>query len=135
MFKKKEKKEVPAKTPMEQAMSQIKAAYCAAFFSAVLTFIVAVVSIWHEVLPGMNVFAIIDVAFIFILGVLLVTIKSRIAAIVLLVYYIFSQVSMRIGNPEMGVGNVAMVIVFLGAYFGGIIGTFNYHKLRKKARD
>jgi len=135
MFKKKEKKEVPEKTPMQQAMSQIKTAYCAAFFSAVLTFIFAVISIWQEVFPGVNIFAIVDVAFVFILGVLLVAIKSRVAAVILLVYYIFSQVSMRIGNPEIGFGNIAMMVAFVGAYFSGVIGTFKYHKLRKEARD
>jgi len=135
MFKKKEPKEKPEKTPMQQAMNQIKTAYGAAFFSAVLTFIFVIVSIWTEVFPGLNIFAIVDVALVFILGVLLVTIKSRVAAIILLVHYIFSQISMRIGNPELGAGNIAMVIVFVGAYFSGIIGTFNYHKLRKEEKN
>jgi len=129
------KKEKEEKTPMQKAMGQIKTAYIAAFISAVLTFVVAVASIWVDLISGLNIFAIIDVAFIFVLAVLLVTIKSRIAAVILLIYYLFSQISMRIGNPDIGAGNIAMLLIFVWAYYQGIVGTFTYYRLRKAEKQ
>ena len=123
------------KTPMQKALGEIRMAYIAAFISAGITAVFAVISIWAEVMVGLNIFAFIDVIFLIILAVLLITIKSRIAAVVLLTYYLFSQVSMRIGNPDMGLGNIFMVLFFIYAYFQGIRGTFAYHRLRKQERQ
>jgi len=130
-----DKKAKEEKTPMQQAELKIKTAYIAAFFSAVLTFVLAVASLFADFEGIINIFAIVDVIIVFILAVLLVTIKSRIAAVILLAYYLLNQISMIINNPQLGGGNIGMMIVFTTAYFQGIRGTIAYHKLRKEEKD
>ena len=125
----------PEKTPMQKATDKIKTAYCAAFFSAVVTFIFAVSSLFTDFVDFIDIFSIADVALLFILAVLLVTIKSRIAAVILLVYYLLAQVSMLINGSHLGSPNTAMIVLFTYAYYQGIVGTFAYHKLRKEEKS
>jgi len=130
-----DKKVKSEKTPMKKAEDKIKTAYGAAFFSAVITFALAVASLFTDLEDFINIFSIVDVIFVFILAVLLVTIKSRIAAVILLVYYLFGQISMLINNPQVGGANTPMLIFFTYAYYQGIVGTFAYHKLRKEEKN
>ena len=120
------------KTPMQKAMGQIKVAYIVAFISAAITLAVTIAAITggRMLVQGISVFTFIDVVFLIILAVLLITLKSRVAAVVLFLYYIASQIIMRIANP--GLGFPAMAIVFAMAYFSGVLGTFSYHKIKKQ---
>jgi len=120
------------KTPMQKALGNIKVAYIAAFISAAITFIVAIASLWVELFVGLDIFALIDVVIIFFLAILLVTIKSRVASIILFVLHLFSQIVLHVNNPNLSVWNILQALGFLCFYLQGILGTFAYHKLRKQ---
>jgi len=127
-------KNVKNETPMQNAIKKIKVAYIMAFISAAITLIFIIISVVGEaVLIGIDAYALIDAAMVIILAVLLLTIKSRVASVILFVHYIASQIIIRIENPGVGgVGSIFMLILFVMAYFNGILGTFSYHKLKKQ---
>jgi len=124
------------KTPMQSAMEKIRTAWIAAFISAAITLIFIVISLGgNTLLIGIDAYAIIDFVLVVGLAVLLLTIKSRIAAVILLVHYLASQLILRIENPGVGgIGSIFMVVAFIAAYSSGILGTFSYHKLKKQER-
>lgn len=91
-------------------------------FSCIVTAIMAIV-----IEPYMMVDAIL--VLVLALGILIG--KSRVGAIVILIYYIFGQVTLLLeGMVKMP--NVAMIVVFVMAYISAIRGTFAYHKLKKQ---
>ena len=126
------KPEVP--TPLKSALDKIRGAWIAAFISAGITLVATIISIFSgPVLTIINPYAFVDVALIIVLAVLLIMFKSRIASSILFVYYISSQVLLRIHNP--GAGGVVVALVFVLAYAGGVWGTFSYHKIKKQEQE
>jgi len=133
---KKEKAPKTPMTPMEKAINQVRTAWILAFVSAGLTAIIAIFSAaGMSLIESIDIFALIDVMLIIVLAVLIMTLKSRTAAIILLIYYLFSQISMRIADPSLMTSGLFMFIIFTAGYFNGILGTFSYHKLKKAEKD
>ena len=114
-------------TPLEKANSQIKGAWIAAFISAGITLIFAVMSLWVDM--PINIFAILDVVLIITLAILILTLKSRVAAVIILIYYALGQLTMIVNGQN---GNIGLMIAFGFAYYQGIVGTFSYHRLKKE---
>jgi len=111
---------------LKEAMKKIKWGYIAAFISASITLLFAIFG---------DMWLIIDVVFTVTLAVLLITIKSRIAAVVLFSHYSISQIMMRMGDPEYAMSGIFLVPVFLYLYFNCILGTFSYHKIKKELKE
>lgn len=126
-----EKKAV--KTPLENAMYKIQAAYIAAFISAGVTLVFTVIALsGHSLINGINPFMFIDVVCIVLLGILLLTLKSRVAAVILFIYFLFSKVTLYMDNPGSIGSSMYMTVIFCIAYFNGILGTFAYQKIKKE---
>ena len=124
-------KKAENKTPMQNAVKNIRVAYIVAFISAAIT--VAAVLISY-----MDMFAVFDAALIIVCALLLIILKSRTASIILLAHYVFSSVMIVIDNPFMDSAwhsGILMRIAFAGAYLCGVLGTFSYHKLKKQESD
>ena len=122
-----------SKTPLQNAMERIKAAYIAAFISAGITLVFAVLSAGGvDIVNGINFYAIIDVVLLIFLAVLIMTIKSRSASIILFIYFLASKVFLFMENPESMVSSWYISLIFLIAYFCGVLGTFSYHKIKKR---
>ena len=125
------------KTPMQLAMSKIKSAYIAAFIVAGVNFIFAVLAmtVGGAFFQGITVFLFLDVALIASMAVIIMKLKSRAAAIVLLTHYVFSQLVQRIGDPDAFRFNALFLpFIIAGLYFNGISGTFSYHKIREQEK-
>jgi len=127
------KKVKKIKTPIQNALEMIKLAYIAAFISAAITMVFVIISFVSEpVIVGIDAFALIDVAFIIVLAVLLMKLKSRVASIVLLVYYISGHILLRIENP--GISSY-LTVFFVIMFLFGIWGTFSYHNIKSQESD
>lgn len=111
------KEVLPAKT-----RNQITGGATAAYISAALTTIAALL---------MNPFMFVDVALLIGLALGIHLGKSRICAIALLVYFLYSKF-IQIASGGMTGGGIPMAIVFIMAFIGSIIGTFAYHKSKKE---
>ena len=130
------KKEKTPKTPMEIAQNQIKMAWILALVSAIFTSILAFSSLaGMQLFDSIDMFAFIDVVLLIVLAVLIMTLKSRTAAIILFSYYILSQIIVRVLDPSLLTSGIFMMIVFAAGYFNGILGTFSYHKLKMAEKD
>jgi len=116
------------KTPMEKAVSQTKGAAIAGFISAGITALFAFLSLGVDVMP-INIGALFDVAIVLGLAVLILVLKSRTAAIIILIHYSLNQFFMIVNSGS--VGNFFLIFVFVAAYFQGILGAFAYHRLKK----
>lgn len=131
----KKKEKVPL-TPMQKAVSQIRTAGIMAFVSAAITLFITIAAMGGaQLIDGVNILMLFDVALVVALGLLILLLKSRIAAIFMFCYYLFSQISMRIENPDMLTSGIFLLVIFIIAYFSGIIGTFSYHKLKKAEKE
>ena len=119
------------KSPMQTAKNNIKTAAILAFISAALTGVVAYAA-------GNNLFgvdptyAFIDVGLMVVLAILLLTIKSRIAAVVLLLYFLYSKYLQFTMDPSQIVAGAPMAIIWIVGYVLGVVGTFKYHKLKSE---
>ena len=126
-------KEKAIKSPLEKALERIKVAYILAFISAGVTAIIAILSTRGvNIFDGVDIFVMVDAVLVLILGILLLTIKSRIAAVILFVYFLFSKAMIFIADPVAARSSTFMSIVFLMGFFLGILGTFSYHKIKKQ---
>ena len=147
-----DKKDKPKKTPLEKALYEIKWAYMFAFISAFFTATLTILSIYgFNPIDGVDIFNIGYVIFILllgmvggslfttsaflyatcmlVLGILLLTIKSRIAAVVLSLFFLCSRIEVFYAYPA---SLSFMVILVSVIYFLGIRGTFSYHKIKKQ---
>lgn len=91
-------------------------------FSFIVTAIMAVV---------IEPYMMIDAILVLVLALGILIGKSRVCAIVILIYYIYGQVSLLL-EGMVRIPNVAMIVVFVMAYISAIRGTFAYHKLKKQ---
>ncbi|MDR3288594.1 MAG: hypothetical protein LBT22_04115 [Peptococcaceae bacterium] len=129
IFRKNKKEE---KSPLQKALDRIKAAYIFAFISAGLTLIITLVAVLggFTLVNGINIYSLADVVFILILAILLKTIKSRVAAVILFVHFMWNKVLMWVDNPQLAYNFTWFL--FAAGFFYGILGTFSYHKLKKQ---
>jgi|GEM_PF-2603790 len=124
------------RTPIQSAKRKVLTAAIAAFISAGVTAIVLLIAIGGtELIDGLNIFAFADVALLIILAVLLLALKSRIAAIILLVYFAASKAMQYIADPSTIASSLYWSLFFLGSYITGIVGTFDFHKLKKQEKS
>jgi hypothetical protein len=110
-----------------KANKQIKVGVITATVQVVLLLLITV--ILGDVLPTTLFY--IDIAVIAILAIALMIKKSRIAACLLLAYYIFP----RVLNPGLVFNSGAtifMTIAFVSGYISGIRGTFAYQSLKSE---
>ena len=126
----------PTKTPLENANSRIKAAYIAAFISAAMTLLLIILSsLGQSVIQGFDFYVLIDVVFIVVLAFLIKILRSRIAAVIMFVYFLISKVIIFMDNPgAMSSFSVIIAIIFAVAFWYGILGTFAYQKIRKEEK-
>lgn len=126
-------KQKVVKTPLESAKNKIQAAYVAAFISAGFTLLFILIAMFgYPLVNGINLLTLVDVALLILLGVLIAKLKSRVAAVILFVYFLLSKVFLYMENPGVGTSSMYMTIVFLIAYFNGILGTFAYQKIKEE---
>jgi hypothetical protein len=99
-------------------------------------FLLAIVTLGQSILPGLDLWSVIDVLIGCALVVWLLVKKSRTAAVGLLVLYILAQVMMlfTVQNPTIGfwIGRLTMVAIILSIYVRGVQGAFAYHRLKKQ---
>ena len=117
-------------------MSNIKWASIFGFISAGLTTIVILISLGgDQIMPGLDALAFIDVTVVIVAALVLLILKSRIAAIVLFSHFVFSRIMITIADPDLALGGIIITIAFATIYFYGILGSFSYHKLIKEAKE
>jgi len=121
---------------MRKALYRVKVGCIAAFISAGLMFIIwlYLLATGNNLFGGsINIFSIFQIAFILIMTILLATIKSRIAAVIILLNYTIAQIILRIGSHGIGIDILGafFVSIYILCYVNGIIGAFSYHKLIK----
>ena len=125
----------PSKTPMENAMRRIKFSYVMAFISASATLIIGCLPLFGVTMveKGIGGTELIAIAvFIFILAILIMKIKSRVASVILLGIFLVDLAFMCIQAPALFVQSLLKRIIFGVAYYQGVEGTIAYHKLKKQ---
>jgi len=116
---------------IEKANKLIKDAYIAGGLVAVATLIGSVLSLFGIKVFNIDIYGFIDVIILSSLSFGLYR-KSRVCAIFLLIFYLFSRV---VQIPFVVKNNLyasyIVAIVFIYYFVQGIIGTVYYHKLSK----
>src|SRR5690554_3470633 len=113
----------------EKIAKHIRNGWIAAIISGAMTLgIVLLVVATEEEVGLVDVWTLIDVALIFLLAFGIYK-KSRFAATAMLVYFVFSKISMMIetGKP----GGLGIGIIFIYFYYQAMVATYQYHKLLK----
>jgi len=114
------------RTQLEEAEKKVSNAWWAALLSAGVTVIFAFISLGGEPVAGIDAWAFLDVALI--LGLAFgISRKSRICAVLLLVYFVGGKILMwtEAGN----VRGLPVALVFMWYFAQGVVGTFQYHGL------
>lgn len=115
--------EVPAET-----LRHIRNAWIAACISGVLTLGVTLLSMSGTAALGLDAWTLVDVALIFGLAYGIWR-KSRVCAVLMLVYFLFSKIVLVVQTGKFQGGLVALI--FLYYYFQGVVATFAYQRLVK----
>ncbi|MEQ9266204.1 MAG: hypothetical protein RLN81_13325 [Balneolaceae bacterium] len=113
---------------IEEAEKAMKNASYAAYVSGTITFLFALIAIFNggSFYNGwIDSWILIDVVIIFVLG-FLVSRRSKPASIILLTYFLLSQISMRLDTGNTG--GIIFTLIFLFYYSLGVKGAFYYHK-------
>jgi len=111
---------------VNDALRKIKTAWVAGIVSGVITLAVTLLSITGTRLFGFNAWSFLDVALIFGLTFGIYR-KSRVCAVVMLVYFVLSKIYMWTITPSF-IG-LLVSLIFLFCYVQGVIGTFRYHRI------
>lgn len=109
--------------------SKIKNCWMAALVSmAITTLVVALTNAGMFAVPGINAWALIDV---FVVGILAFGVyrRSRVSAVLLFALFILQKVLMLQAAGTVSGAPLALVILWF--YGQGIVGTFQYQRLRK----
>lgn len=123
------KKQLPKGKSMmtiEKAEKAIKTAYVAAIISGTITLIVSLMAMAGVSFGGINPWMIIDAIFIFGMAYGIAK-KSRVCAIIMLVYWILAKIVTIMGEGPSG--GIVVAIMFAYFFFNGVVGTFTYHQL------
>ena len=113
------------KIQTNRALRKIKVAWVAAVVAGVVT-LAAVVSVTDTQVVGVSSWNFIDVVLIFGLAFGIYK-KSRVCAIIMLIYFILSKIIMWTVSPSP-IG-LPVTVLFLYCFVQGVIGTFQYHRL------
>ena len=126
-------KDVAAEAAVEipdKVLKKIRAAWIACLVSAAMTLVMiaVVMSTGRSSIGLQGPIDLVDV--VFILGMAFgISRKSRICALLMLVYFAFSKYLIIRASGQ--VSGAWLGLVFLYFYAQGVVGTFEYHKLRK----
>jgi len=113
-------------------MRDIRYAWVAALVSAVLTAgMVFLVSYLELPVFGFSLFSAINVV-VLLAGAYGVWRRSRTAAVLLVVFFIVSQVSLRLEYPEVGYSTSFLSVLFCILYWRGAVATFRLHRLESE---
>lgn len=113
---------------MESAKKATKNASIAAYVSAIITALVAGVALFQggAILNGfIDGWVLLDALLIIVLGYF-VSRHSRFASVSLLLYFLFSQIIMRMETGNYG--GIFIALLFFYFYLFGILGAFYIHK-------
>jgi hypothetical protein len=114
----------------DKVLSKIRSAWIACLVSAAMTLLMigVVMATGRGGLGLQGPIDLIDV--VFILGMAFgISRKSRVCAVLMLVYFAFSKYLIIRASGQ--VSGAWLGLVFLWFYAQGVIGTFEYHRLRK----
>ena len=114
------------KIRINRALRKVKVAWVAAVVTGVVTLAATVVSVIGDQVNGVSGWNFIDVVLIFALAFGIYK-KSRVCALVTLVYYVLGKITMWTVSPSLG--GLPATILFLYCFVQGVIGTFQYHRL------
>lgn len=135
MSRKKQQKE---QTPLTKAESKIRLCAAMGFLSAGLTFLFSILTLSDISVMGYTkdtmIFNIIEGAFIAVFGFGIIK-KSRICAILLFAHFCFGKIFVLIRDLNYATSLVVPILFWGSIYWGGITGTFAYHKLKAEALD
>jgi serine/threonine-protein kinase len=112
----------------ESVMQKIKGAWIAAVVSGCMTLVVTLVALSGKSYLGFDAWNSIDVLLIFGLAYGIYR-KSRTCAVLMFVYFAISKIMLFAQTGQ--VSGAVFGLVFLYFYGRGVLGTFEYHKLRK----
>ena len=113
----------------ERALRDIRNAWVAALVSAALTAAMVLLVMYLEMpLPGFSLWSVISVV-VLLAGAYSVSQRSRMAAVLLLIYFAVGQVSLRLQYPEVGSSGIFIAVIFGILYLRGAIATFTCHRL------
>jgi serine/threonine-protein kinase len=114
----------------DKVLKKIRTAWIACLVSAAMTLVMiaVVMNTGQSKLGLQGPIDLIDVGFI--LGMAFgISRKSRVCAVLMLAYFAFSKYLIIRATGQLG--SVWLGLVFLYFYAQGVVGTFEYHKLRK----
>ena len=114
----------------DKVLKKIRTAWIACLVSAGMTLVMVavVIATGRSTLGLQGPIDLVDVAFI--LGMAFgISRKSRVCAVLMLVYFAFSKYLIIRATGQLS--GVWLGVVFLYFYAQGVVGTFEYHKLRK----
>lgn len=123
------KTDMPAREVPEDILKKIKNGWIAGIVSGVLTLAVTLYAIYGQPLPDISIWNLADVVLIFGLAFGMYK-KSRICAVLMLVYFVWSKIEQMTGpNPSKG---IILAIIFVVFYWQAVVGTFKYHAFLKE---
>jgi K+-sensing histidine kinase KdpD len=123
--------EAPFVAP-EAVRQKIRAAWIAALISGVLTLLMTVMAMNGTGMRGFSAANLLDVALIALLGFGIHR-RSRICATLMLVYFLVSKYWLYTKTGSFA--GAVPAIGFCVAYGAGVVGTFQYHRLRRRAAE
>jgi hypothetical protein len=112
----------------EDIAKDIRNGVIAGCISGGLTLIVTLMTMGSTEIMGLSVWSLIDVALIFGLTFGIYR-KSRVAAILMLVYFVISKI-LQIADTGKASG-LLLAIAFVYCYARAVMATFRYHDLKK----
>lgn len=112
----------------DAVLQKIKGAWVAAIISGSITLLVTLVALSGTSMMGFDAWNMLDVVLIFGLAFGIYR-KSRTCAVLMFVYFVLSKIVL-IGQTGQASGAV-LGLVFLYFFGRGVLGTFEFHKLRK----
>lgn len=119
----------------ERALRDIRIAWVAALVSAALTGAMVLLAAYLDVpVIGFSLFSAINVV-VLLAGAYGVWQRSRTAAVLLLVFFVVSQVSVRLQYPEVGYSGIVVTAIFATLYLRGAVATFKLHRLESEERE
>jgi serine/threonine-protein kinase len=115
---------------IEKAKKAIKIAWIAGIIVGVSTLVFTIIAVaGSDVLGlGLDEWAFVDIFLIFGLTFGIYK-KNRVAALIMLIYFVGSKIFVFIQSPAIGALPLALVLGYF--FFQGVRGTFAYHRIVK----
>jgi hypothetical protein len=119
--------------PPAEILKQIRNATMAACISGGLTLALSLLGAMLGSVLGLNAWSLLDAALIFGLAYGLHR-RSRVCAVLLLIYWIGAKALQAMGNPTAAAGGALFALLFGWFYLQGVLGTFRYQAWLKAAK-